>query len=194
MILKDFQHSRLEKRAIYDHFTPAVTIQSPIIVYSFTVVYKKKSIEGTQAPAITAIEIYLGIKGWRRHDEMTPQNIDIKSNLGVKSVTPFFNQRMLVSNALVFWVCFENSFIWCIICCCFCWALICLRGGLLLKLTCNNLDVKYGFLCDVSIVSGLFMTWRVFGFGGAFEGCAGARWWHFRLPSVFFFRALNVYC
>lgn len=67
-----------KNQTIYEHFTPAVTIQSPIIVYSFTVVCrlfciadegsnerkrKKRSIQPkSQAPLITAIEIYREIK------------------------------------------------------------------------------------------------------------------------------------
>lgn len=64
-----------KKLTIYEHFTPAVTIQSSIIVYSFTVVCRLFSIadEGNNGrkkafnqnhrrPLITAIEIYRGIK------------------------------------------------------------------------------------------------------------------------------------
>lgn len=76
MIFKRFPKSnRRKKITIYDHFTPAVTIQSSIIVYSFTVVCrlfcmadegssvrKKAFNQKSQAPLITAIEIYRGIK------------------------------------------------------------------------------------------------------------------------------------
>lgn len=154
------------KKAIYDHFTPAVTIQSPIIVYSFTVVCEKKGIQGRtqrrrlQSLLLRSISHQRHAMPWRNRPSKYWHKVQFGCEIGHAF---FFRQRMLVSNALVFWVCFENSFIWCIICCCYCCRLICLGGGLLLKLTCNNLDVKYEFLCDVSIVSGLFMTWRVFG-------------------------------
>ena len=74
MIFKRFRtfERTWKKITIYGLFTPAVTIQSPIIVYSFTVVCRlfcmadegrKKSIQlKSQAPLITAIEIYRGIK------------------------------------------------------------------------------------------------------------------------------------
>lgn len=102
MIFKRFLTSELQpkkKITIYEHFTPAVTIQKSIIVDSFTVVCRLFCIadEGTTGEKTHSTKItgafnhrywdLSGSKRVRRHDEIASQNIVIRSNLHFDTVT-----------------------------------------------------------------------------------------------------------
>lgn len=126
---------------------------------------RKKSIQlKSQAPLITAIEIYRGSKHVRRHHKMTSQNIDVRSNLHGRLVTLFCSAAdarvKRFSILSLFWKFFYLMYLLYLLLV----VLHLLRGRfvegavcLLKLLTGNNLDVKYGF-CAVRV------TWRSFQF------------------------------
>lgn len=98
MIFKRFPTSEaMKKITIYEHFTPAVTIQSPIIVYSFTVVCRSFCIadEGSEGKKYsTKITGAFNHRYWdlcrdqraRLHVELRRPNVMIRSNFGSDTV------------------------------------------------------------------------------------------------------------
>lgn len=162
--------------------------------------------EGKKKRHSTKITGAFNHRYWDLSRDQSARDVMTKWSLKIFTQGPVYNfdlsrffapQRMLVSNASVFWVCFENSFIWCIWCFYSLAGFIWLhRGGDLLgrwslkTLTGNNLDVKYPqFFCGIG--------WRDYHFRVIYDydrisdnmrrnsrplwWCsAEARWWYFR--------------